>query len=201
MEGVITAAGRTLPAFHGFGSGGRSRGRYGRHFAQSSELHSLVIQALQRYQNAIDTAQEACDSQSTWTQGVFNWITGNTSTQSICMAVDQMRTNHAEYSARIADPETTDEKTAEILSFVNKEVDIRDLLDTAQATGAWRVVGDALVRAPGTAIGLATKPAGEMLGSIFSNIPWWVWLGGAGYLAFSLGVFGGAARRIRERVA
>jgi hypothetical protein len=161
---------------------------------------NVAQEALRRYQNAIDVAQEKCDSQSGWAQTVFNWVTGNTSTVSICTAVEQMRTNYAEYSSRIVNPWVTDDQLAEIISFVNKETDIRDLMDLAASTGVWTVTGNALLRAPGTAVGLVGGAAGTVLGGILSNIPWWAWLGGAGYLAWRVGVFGGAARRIRERV-
>lgn len=157
-------------------------------FAGSADLVNLCNQALGRYQNAIDAAQAACDNQANYLdQSIFNWATGNTSTQSICNAAAQMRINHDFYAERIADSNTTDDQLAEILAFIGKEINISDLIDLARSTNVLTVVGRSILDAPGTVVGGAGDAGSRILSGIFKNIPWWGWTIGAVYLASQLG--------------
>ncbi len=190
--GITTTVGRVPIPFAGFGSYGAATGAKWtparrRSFAGSSELVSIAMEALSRYRNAIDTADEACESQSGWYQAAFNYVTGNTSTVSICSAAEQMHVNYEYYRGYVSDPITSDDRIAEIIGFINKEVDIHDLVDLAAASNALTVTGRALLGAPGTAVGLVAEGAGEVLKGILGNIPWWGWALGAAYLATQLG--------------
>jgi len=188
--GITTTVGRVPIPFAGFGGYGtgssfpRSRRTA---FAGSSELVSIAREALSRYQNAIDTADEACEGQSGWTQSVFNFVTGNTSTASICSAAEQMHTNYEYYRGYVSDPITSDDQIAEVIGFINKEIDIHDLVDLAASTNALTVTGRALLRAPGTAVGLVAEGAETVVGGVLGAIPWWGWAAGALFLATQLG--------------
>ena len=189
--GVTTTIGRVPIPFAGLGSfGSRDRvspARRRQAFSGSSELVAIANEALGRYRNAVDTAQEACYSQSGLFQSAFNWATGNTSTESICRAAAQMELNYGEYRSRVNDPATSDDAIAEIIGFVNKEIGIQDLVDLARSTNAVTVTGKALLAAPGTAVGLAASGAESIVGGILGNIPWWAWAAGAAFVAVQLG--------------
>ena len=205
MEGVVTAVGHTLPSFAGFGGYGSAARRGPFRFAASSELVDLAQQALARLQNSIDVANDACYNKQSldfWTgAGTLNWLLGNnTSTASVCAAAQSLQAQYDDFSVRVADSRTTDDTLVDILSAIHHSADVSDLLELAKATGGAAAAKLAL-QAPGAAIGAAGDVLGDLLGGILKNIPWWVWVGGAGYLAWNLGVFGGAARRVRERVA
>jgi hypothetical protein len=140
MEGVITAAGHTLPSFAGYG-GEREGAPFGRPFAGGAEMTSLVQEALVRLRSAIDVANEACEGKQSldfWTGArTLNWILGNnTSTASVCTAAANMQVAYDYYAERVADPSTTDEQLADILVGINKNADVRDLIALAEATGA-----------------------------------------------------------------
>ena len=157
-------------------------------FAGSADLVTICNQALSRYQNAIDTAQAACDNQANYLdQAIFNWATGNTSTQSICNAAAQMQINHDFYAEKVADENTTDDQLAEILSFINREVNISDLIDTALSTNVLSVMGRSLLQAPGTVVGWIGGAGSKIGAGIIGNIPWWGWALGAAFLASQLG--------------
>lgn len=186
MEGIATTIGRAVVPFQGMrGPVGRfgDAGFPGGNQYATGPMVDIAHQALARYQNAADTAQRACDDQSGFFQTVFNWATGNTSTVSICSAAAQMRMNIDEYSRRVNDPTTTDDQLAEILNFIAQETDISDLQALAASTGVWTVMGNAIVRAPGT---IANWGA-DVAGGIAINIPWWVYALGGVYLAVKLG--------------
>jgi hypothetical protein len=190
MEGVITAAGHTLPAFAGYDGAGRDA-PFGRPFAGSSEMASLVQEALIRLRGAIDVANDACEGKQSldfWTgAATLNWILGNnTSTQSVCAAAAQMQTSYDYYSERVADPSTTDEQLAEILVNINENADVRDLIELAKATGAEAALRLA-ASAPGAVIDAAGNVVGEIGAGIIKAIPWWAWAGGGVYLAVKLG--------------
>jgi hypothetical protein len=194
---ATVTVGRVPIPFGGLASYGRARGRsHGRAptfrgFAGSADLVSLANQALIRLQSAIDTANEACSSKSSldfWTgASTLNWILGNnTSTQSICAAAQQMQIDYDSYSAKVADPNTTDDELGEILAAINKNVDIRDLLETAKATGGAAALELAL-KAPGAAVGAAGEGLGKIIEGILKNIPWWGWAIAAVVVANQLG--------------
>lgn len=191
--GVTTVVGHSPIPFAGLGAYGdprrwqRGRGRQSPGFAGSADLTTIAQEALLRYQNAIDVANQECEGQSGLFQKAFNWATGNTSTQSICAAAQQMQINYDGYLSKIQDSYTSDDQIAEIVGFIGKEIDISDLIATAKATNAVSVAGRALLDAPGTAVGMATGAAGQVGAGIIGNIPWWVWVGGAVFLATQLG--------------
>jgi hypothetical protein len=194
--GITTTVGRVPIPFGSYGDFGvtrqwsrsrrSDRSRFAG-FAGSSDLVSIARKALERYQNAIDTADEACESQSGWTQSVFNFVTGNTSTASICSAAEQMHINYEYYRGYVSDPITSDEQIAEIIGFINKEIDIHDLVELTEATNALTVIGKALLHAPRTAIGFVAEGAETVAGSVVGAIPWWGWAAGALFLATQLG--------------
>src|SRR3989304_505993 len=173
--GITTTVGRVPIPFAGFGGYGtgssfpRSRRTA---FAGSSELVSIAREALSRYQNAIDIADQACEEHSGTFQRVFEFLSGNTFTASICSAADQMHVNYENYSNYVNDPNTADDKIAEIIGFINQEVDIRDLMDLASSTRAGHVLKGAALDIPGT---------------VFGGLPWWIYAGGAVALAFAFG--------------
>ena len=188
--GITTTVGRVpipFAGFDGYGTGSSFPRSRRASFAGSSELVSIAMEALSRYRNAIDTADEACESQSGWYQAAFNYVTGNTSTVSICSAAEQMHVNYEYYRGYVSDPITSDDRIAEIIGFMNKEIDIHDLVDLAAASNALTITGKALLQAPGTAVGLAAGGAETIVGGILGNIPWWAWTAGALFLATQLG--------------
>lgn len=197
--GIITTVGRVPIPFAGYGQtaawirGNRRPSRPGhlRAFAGSSELVSIARQALGRYQNAIDDASAACSSRRgvDWFTGfsVIRWLASDTSTESICNAPAQMQMNFDVYSAKVSDPNTTDDQLAEIIGFVNKEIDVHDLVELADATNAVTVTGKALLRAPGTAVGWVAQGAEEIVSGIAGALPWWAYVGGAALIAVALG--------------
>jgi hypothetical protein len=190
MEGVITAVGHTLPSFAGYG-GARQRSPFGRPFAGSTEMTSLVREALVRLRGAMDVADEACSSKESldfWTgAATLNWLLGNnTSTDSVCSAAEQLHVAYDYYSERVSDPATTDGELAEILAAVNKSVDIRDLIALAEATGG-EAAAHLAASAPGKVIEAAGEGLEEIGKGILKAIPWWAWLGGGVYLAVRLG--------------
>jgi hypothetical protein len=157
-------------------------------FAGSADLVSLCNQALGRYQNAIDTAQAACDNQRNYLdQTIFNWATGNTSTQSICNAAAQMQINHDFYAEKVGDASTTDDQLAEILAFIGKEINISDLLDLARSTNVLTVTGRSILDAPGTVVGWGADTGSRIGSGIIGNVPWWGWAIGAAFIASQLG--------------
>jgi hypothetical protein len=195
--GITTVVGRAPIPFAGYGDFGvarqwsrsrrSDRSRFAG-FAGSSELVSIAHQALSRLQNAIDSANEACESQSGYLdQTIFNWITGNTSTASICGAASTMQAAYDTYRQKVDDPNTTDDQIAEIIGYINKNTDIHDLLDLAESTNVLTVTGRALLHAPGTAVGLVAEGAERVVGPVLGAIPWWAWAAGAVFLATQLG--------------
>ncbi len=61
-----------------------------------------------------------------------------------------------------------------------------------------------VLSAPGKAIGAVGKGAGELLGGVLKNIPWWAYLGAAAALFFYLSpilmpLISSAARRVAKR--
>jgi hypothetical protein len=190
MEGVITAAGHTLPSFAGYG-GEREGAPFGRPFAGGAEMTSLVREALVRLRGAIDVANDACAGKERldfWTgAATLNWILGNnTSTQSVCAAAAQMQVAYDYYAERVADPSTTDEQLADILVGINKNADVRDLIALAEATGA-EAAARLAASAPGAALDAAGQALEEIGKGILKGIPWWAWAGGGVYLAAKLG--------------
>jgi hypothetical protein len=184
---VSTVVGRGPIPFSGLGRlGDPYDGPFGQ-FMGSADLVSIANQALGRYQNAIDTAQQACDEHSGFFQSVFDWATRNTSQQSICNAAAQMRMNRERYAQVVNDPNSTDDQIIEIIGFVQREVDVSDLLDLAKSTDWARVTGRAVLDAPGTVVGWAGQAAGQVAKGIAFNIPWWAWVLGAAFLATQLG--------------
>jgi len=189
--GITTTVGRVPIPFAGFGSYGSTGAKWipSRRptFAGSSELVSIANQALSRLQNAIDTANAACEGQSGYGQAIFNWITSNTSTETICNAAYNMQVAYDDYYARVNDPNTTDDQLAEILAFIKKNIDIHDLIETANATNVLTVMGKAILGVPGTIIGGAASGVEQIGKGIFGAIPWWGWALGAAYIATQLG--------------
>ena len=203
MEGITLTAGHSAIPFGGMRGpvgrwGGEGSGDWapygdagypgGNQYA-TGPMVTLGQQALQRYQNAADAAAQACQSQSGIFQTAFNYVTGNTSTQSICAAAAQMQVNIDAYAKVVNDPTSTDDQLAEVMNFIARETDISDLLATAAATNAWTVVGNSLVRAPGTAVGWVANTAGQLGAGILGNIPWWLYALGGLYVASQLGLF------------
>ena len=190
MEGVITAAGHTLPSFAGYSAEGQNS-PFGRPLAGSSEMAAIVQEALVRLRNAIDVANDACEGKESldfWTgAATLNWILGNnTSTASVCTAAANMQVAYDYYSERVADPSTTDETLADILVAINKNADVRDLITLAEATGA-EAAARLAASAPGAALDAAGNVLEEIGKGILKGIPWWAWAGGGVYLAVKLG--------------
>jgi hypothetical protein len=185
MEGIVTAAGHTLPSFAGYDGQGQ-RSPFGRPFAGSSEMAGLAKTALSRLANARDDARRECDDRS-WAQRLFELGTDTTFTDSICARADQLTLAYDDLSARVGDPATTDEELGEIIRFVGQHADASDIIALAQATGWGHVVGTAVLDAPGTIVGAAGDVAGGIGAGIIGNIPWWAWAGGGVYLAVKLG--------------
>lgn len=182
--GITTVVGRAPIPFAGYGDFGVAR-QWSRStrptrsrrptFAGSSDVVEIAREALRRYQAAIDVADEACSARnSDWWTGfsTIRWLAGDTSTASICSGAAQMHVAFDDYSARIADPNTTDEQIAEIIGFINEEVDIHDLVDLAKSTSAGHVLKKAITDLPK---------------DIAGAIPLWAYLGGAAVLAVALG--------------
>lgn len=185
MSDVTVTAGR-VPIPFGKLSGYAGASRIGR-YAGSSDLVGLCTEALVRLQNATDVAQQKCQDHRGYFQRAFDYMAGQTATASICAAAAQMQLDHDEYAALVEDPNTTDETLAQILVYINRNADISDLLALAKASSAGHIIGDALIRAPGTAIGLAAEGVEEVAKPIFFNIPWWGWVIGGLYVANKLG--------------
>jgi len=179
--GITTTVGRVPIPFGSYGDFGvtrqwsrsrrSDRSRFAG-FAGSSELVSIARKALERYQNAIDVADQACEEHSGTFQRVFEFLTQNTFTASICSAAKQMHVNYDNYSNYVNDPNTPDDKIIEIIAFINQEIDIRDLVDLASSTRAGHVLTQAALDVPGTLLG---------------GLPWWIYAGGAVALAFAFG--------------
>jgi len=190
MEGIVTAAGHTLPSFAGYDGQGQ-RSPFGRPFAGSSEMTAIVQEALVRLRNAIDVANEACEGKQSldfWTgAATLNWILGNnTSTASVCAAAAQMQVSYDYYAERVADPSTTDEQLAGILVNINENADVRDLIELAKATGA-EAAARLAASVPGAIIDAAGNVVGDIGAGILKAIPWWAWAGGGVFLAVKLG--------------
>ena len=189
MSEITVTAGRVpIP-----GGGFSGLGRYGNGgpaavpFAGSDSLVSLCRQALGRLQNAIDTANRACEDQSGIFQRTFDYATGNTSRQSICDAAAQMQIDYDYYYAKVNDSSTTDDQLVEILTNINKNTDVSDLVQLAKMTDATTVLGQSILDAPGTAVSWVGQGAERVVGGIASNLPWWAWVLGAAVLANQLG--------------
>jgi len=158
------------------------------HFGDiDASILDIANTALARYEVAVEQAESLCSSRSSVTQRVFDWATGSTATLSICDASAQMRLNHDSYAAMIADPSTTTAQAQEILLFINKEINVSDLVSLANATNAVSVVGTSVLKAPGTAVGMAGNAAASGLGTILGAFPWWAWAIGGIALASWLG--------------
>jgi hypothetical protein len=185
MEGIVTAAGHTLPAFAGYDGEGRDAS-FGRPFAGSSEMAGLAKTALSRLANARDDARRECDDRG-WSQRLFEWTTDTSFTESICARADQLTLAYDDLSARVGDPATTDEELGEIIRFVGQHADTSDIIALAQATGWRHVLATAVLDAPGTIVGAAGDAAGGLGKGIIGNIPWWAWAGGGVFLAVKLG--------------
>ena len=185
MEGVITAAGHTLPTFAGYDGAGRDA-PFGRPFAGSSEMTGLAKTALARLANARDDARRACDDRS-WAQRLVEWGSDTSFTESICARADQLTLAYDDLAARVDDPATTDEALGEIIQFVGQYADVADVLDLARSTEWGRTVGSALLRAPGTIVDAAGNVVEDIGAGIIGAIPWWAWAGGGVYLAVKLG--------------
>ncbi len=185
MEGIVTAAGHTLPTFAGY-DGERQQSPFGRPFAGSAEMTGLARTALARLANARDDAQRQCDERG-WAQKTFEWATDTSFTASICDRANQLALAYDDLYAQVDDPATTDEKLGEIIKFVGKYADVSDILDLARSTGWGHVIGKAIIDAPGTIVGAAGNVAGGIGKGIIAAIPWWAWLGGGIYLAAKLG--------------
>jgi hypothetical protein len=56
-----------------------------------------------------------------------------------------------------------------------------------------------VLKAPGWLVGIVGDAAGTALWSIVKNIPWWVWLGAAGYVFYSLGGMAFIRRELQKR--
>ncbi len=194
MEGIVTTAGHApIPGgFAGFGDASPRYGHanYGRHpfagFAGSSDLVSIANRALQRLQNAADQAQAQCDDRG-WFQRGLEWAADSTVSESICNYAAQLQTNHDSFSATVNDPATPDSTIVEILQAIQRETDISDLLDLARSTSAGRVIGQAVLEAPGTVVDWTGQAVGTVAGGVAAGMPWWVWAGGALYLAVAVG--------------
>jgi hypothetical protein len=183
MEGVITAAGHTLPSFSGYDGPGAP---FGRAFAGSLEMLGLAKTALARLSNARDDAQRECSDRS-WAQQAFEWATDTSFTESICARAAQLTLAYDDLSVRVNAPATTDEELGEIIRFVGGYADVTDVLDLARSTEWGRTLGQAFLDAPGTIVGAAGDVAGGLGKGIIGAIPWWAWLGGGVYLAARLG--------------
>ncbi len=191
MEGIVTTAGHA-PIPGGFaGFGGAMEAMTGRRsfsgFAGSSDLVAIANRALQRLQNAADQAQAQCDDRG-WFQRGVEWLADSTVSDSICRYAAQLQTNHAEFTRIVNDPTTPDSTIVEILQAIPHEVDISDLLDLARSTSAGRVIGQSVLEAPGTVVGWGGEAASTVAGGIAAGMPWWVWAGGALYLAVASGL-------------
>src|SRR3990172_12507057 len=127
MEGVITAAGHTLPSFAGY-DGQASGSPFGRPFAGSSEMTGLATTALPRLPNARDDARRECDDRG-WAQRLVEWGSDTSFTESICAQADQLTLAYDDLAVRVDDPATTDEELGEIIRFVEKYADVADILD------------------------------------------------------------------------
>jgi len=142
-----------------------------------SDTTAIVAQAIDRYRAAALAAQMACDTRSANPlQTIFEWATGNTYTGSICDRAAQMKINVDEYSARLADPNTTPEQRREILGFVQKETNVQDLIDLYNASSAADILKN------------AADPR-NVLPTMAGFIPWWVYGIGALAAANALGIF------------
>jgi len=185
MEGVITAAGHTLPSFAGYSAEGQNS-PFGRPFAGSSEMTGLAKTALARLANARDDARRECDDRS-WAQRLVEWGSDTSFTESICSRADQLTLAYDDLAMRVDDPATTDEALGEIIQFVGQYADASDIIELAKSTEWGRTLGQALLDAPGTIVGAAGDVAGGLGKGIIGNIPWWAWAGGGVYLAVKLG--------------
>ncbi|TAK97591.1 MAG: hypothetical protein EPO08_21050 [Rhodospirillaceae bacterium] len=161
-------------------------GRHFSGFAGSSDLVTIANRALARLQSAADEAQAQCDGRG-WFQRGVEWAADSTATDSICRYAAQLQTNHDSFSATVNDPSTSDAKIVEILQAIQRETDISDLLDLARSTSAGRVIGQAVLEAPGTITDWAGRAASTVAGGVLGGMPWWVWAGGALYLAVAVG--------------
>src|SRR3990172_8884522 len=139
--GITVTMGHAPIPFAGMGGRVAARGRRGGRrgfgsFGASPDLINIAWQALARYRNAIDVANEKCAERSGWLQSGLDWAsdTSASMTTSICNAAAQMQTNYSFYQERIQDYWISDEQVTEIIGFINREVDIRDLVDLARTT-------------------------------------------------------------------
>jgi hypothetical protein len=189
VEGIVTTVGHTaIPgSFAGFGMlDRRFRGSPFGNFAGSSDLVAIANRALQRLQSAADEAQAQCDDRG-WFQQAVEWAANSTVSDSICAYAAQLQVNHDSFSVTVNDPSTPDTTIVEVLQAIQRETDISDLLDLARSTSAGSVVGLAVLEAPGTVVDWTGQAASTVVGGVAAGMPWWVWAGGALYLAVAMG--------------
>ena len=169
-------------------------------FGSSSSMRNLAFQALNSWAPVVATLQQECASASdpSWYQRMVNSLTGSTANESICNRASTAQAFYDTCYAKASDSSTSDEALAEIIGYVHKNLDISDVVELAEAEPSLSNLGKALLRAPGTAIGLtgdaasiAIASVGEGLGSaaksLLKAIPWWVWAAGGVFVAVQLG--------------
>ena len=188
MEGIVTTVGHAqIPGgFAGFGDARLLGRRSFSGFAGSADLVSIANRALQRLRSAADQSQAQCDDRG-WFQRGVEWMADSTVTDTICDYAAQLQVNYTEFTRIVNDPWTPDSTIVEILQAIQRETDISDLLDLARSTSAGRVVGQAVLEAPGTVVDWTGRAVGTVAGGIAAGMPWWVWAGGALYLAVAAG--------------
>lgn len=151
-----------------------------------SPYANIVKEALARYYSAaVLPAERTCaEAQS-------SWLTLPGTKTTICNAAAQHRLAYDDLTPYIDDPGLTYEKSQEILQFVQKYSDVSGLTNLLNSSNIATITGDAILETPGTAIGLAAKGAGTIVGGaatgLFKTLPWWVYPIGGLAVLFALG--------------
>ena len=206
MEGIITTAGHApIPGgFAGFGDASPGYGGaspLGRRafsgFAGSADLVAIANRGLDRYQSHIDELHRQCAEHSSGPQSWFDSWAGSDASATICQTAATLQENHDAARVVVNDPHATDDQIRRVFNLIPNEVDVADLRAQVEATSAGSALAEGwreTTELPGEAAGFALDTAGSVGLGILKNFPWWVWAGGALYLAVAVGGLFGRRR-------